>query len=1019
MNIFTRIKEKCKLNNLIKKHYIPFFLSFSQQLKRLNVCYDTIPCEIEEIYRKIKLHCIKKNKNKYAKLLQQFDNFCHLRDEHNTYLRIYEEMSKNFSVEDIIKKPTNIDKLFLSNAAELINKHQNFILDNKQRKILENLDYIYSNIEKILEQYFVYTYINDILEKLPDIYLDRNYITKYLAVYDKTLVDINNDKLHFYNFIVRDDFLKKLELHNANFIERHLGDTIFENIDNKSLDKEQRIAVLKDEISNMVIAGAGSGKTLTICGKIKYLLEVKGLQPEEILLLSYSRKSAHDLEKKIKCINSKINVGTFHKIGLKILEKYHCKKFSVEEQFDAIIDQYFREYIQNDRTALHNLIIFQNYYEYDFKDKHYQDEGELFTDLKRQNLVTLRDKIEHLTLKNERVKSIQELQIANFYFLNGINYYYEAPFREADLSTNDNRQYLPDFYLVDYGIYHEHYGVNEQFKATQYSEKENINYEKNMLWKRDVHNQYKTKYIETYSYQFKDGTILENLKEQLIRYNVKFKPLSDDEIHKIVNCIYSGINFKSFINLVKSFLSLFKSRYDDVSCFDLLKNSDFENKYEKIRSSLFLDICKDIYIYYKDKLKETGKIDFDDMILESKQVLNKLDSFKYKYIIVDEFQDISYSRMLFLKELIKHGNAKFLAVGDDWQAIYRFSGCDVSLFTQFEKYFGKSAISTITTTHRNSQQLQDVVGPFIKKNKEQINKTIQSNINLDKPIRIIYTTEDKKVAFNHILGEINNLNQNANILVLGRNNSDITMIDNETHRFILEKNSIYIHSVLYPKLKIRYSTVHASKGLEEDFVILINAEDKPLGFPNLIEEDPILNLVLSKKDIIDYAEERRLFYVALTRTKSYCYILTDVSCVSPFVHEISDSQNVLRLFYPSTLNSNLANETKDNQSAQYKCPRCKSGNLVKRVGTYGMFYGCSNFPYCRYTIDDEDAVYANRRCPICGDYLIKKKGKLFTYDICHNYKRCKYSDYSRKKYMHNILLKIGILPTSTHTKKKK
>ena len=127
-----------------------------------------------------------------------------------------------------------------------------------------------------------------------------------------------------------------------------------------------------------------------------------------------------------------------------------------------------------------------------------------------------------------------------------------------------------------------------------------------------------------------------------------------------------------------------------------------------------------------DNLRLENKIDFDDMILQSTLDLDKCSDFNYKYIIVDEFQDISLSRMLFLKKLISHGHSKLFSVGDDWQAIYRFSGCDLNIFLKFSKYFGASAITKITTTHRNSQELQDIAGPFIKANPEQFNKRINS-----------------------------------------------------------------------------------------------------------------------------------------------------------------------------------------------------------------------------------------------------------------------------------------------------
>lgn len=953
---------------------------------------------IKEIYDEIILFNAKKSKRKYIKLIKLYDKTIQTINERHQLEDSVERMSKVFSLENIIKKPTLVGKSFLDDVSFINRYYSRYKFNDEQRELIKKINFVDNNIQKILEQYFIFQFLHSLLLDLPNRYLTRDDYKNYLENYDVVSSDVNKDKTHFYKFMSKDEFKRKLNEHNTNYINKNIDDKLFDDITGKSLDVEQRRAILKDDIASLVIAGAGSGKTLTICGKVSYLLNRKGVDPNDILLLSYSRKSADDLEKKIKVIDKNIKVGTFHKVGLDILKEYYDKNFVIEEQFDAIIEQYFREELKKDRLTLNNLVTFKSLYSYGYEDKHYNDTGELYTDLKRQDLVTLKDRIEHETLKKEKVKSIQELQIANFYFLNGVRYKYETPYK-IDLSTKEHRQYCPDFYLQDYGIYHEHYGVNENMQATQYSEEENARYVENMLWKRKVHEKYQTKYIETYSYQFKNGTILDELKKKLEDNGVQLKPLDDREIDEVINSIYEGMDFKSFINLVKSFLSLYKSKYHDESYFEKLKQSSFKNIYQKMRARLFLDICKQIYFYYIKTLRKNDKIDFDDMILKSIGLLDEIKGFKYKYIIVDEFQDISFSRMQFLKALIEHGHARLFAVGDDWQAIYRFSGCDISIFTQFENYFGKASISSITTTHRNSQQLQDVVGPFIRKNKDQINKVIKSNISLDKPIKIVFSEEDKASTFEDALKDISEIDPYAKILVLGRNNNDVTFLDSDLNKVFAKNNVVQIYSTNYPFMDIRFSTVHASKGLEEDFVILINAEDKLLGFPNLLEDDPLLDLVLAKKDAIQYAEERRLFYVALTRTRSYCYVLTTKTSTSPFLKEIMESPHVSRMDF--VLGKNIKEsslyETKKT-SNHYKCPKCKSGNLVKRVGVNGVFFGCSNYPYCQYTIEDEKVIRANERCPNCGDFLIKKNGKHFTYYTCHNVKYCRYSTYLKEQF---------------------
>ena len=437
--------------------------------------------------------------------------------------------------------------------------------------------------------------------------------------------------------------------------------------------------------------------------------------------------------------------------------------------------------------------------------------------------------------------------------------------------------------------------------------------------------------------------------------------------------------------MIKSFLSLYKAQFNNVLHFSELRNEPFFNTYEEKRANLFIDIVQDVYSYYMDYLRREGKIDFDDMILLSMESLDKTDLFKYKYIIVDEFQDISYSRMKFLKKLIEKGNSKLYSVGDDWQAIYRFSGCDLDILLNFEKYFGYASKSFITTTHRNSQELQNIAGAFIKANPEQYNKHIKSNKHLEKPIKVAYYSKDKFPALLTALRSIYKINKSANILLLGRNNHDIDDFLNTKFYFDKHDKANNTKKIIFEDCKtfnIKYSTVHSSKGLEDDFVIIINADDKRLGFPNKIEDDNILNLVLSAKSNFEYAEERRLWYVALTRTKTYTYIIADENSPSVFLDEIINSCDILQY------------EQKEEATTQINCPYCKTGKLIRRTNEKNKhpFYGCSNYPYCTYSIDDFNAVERNRKCKNCGDFMLYKKGKYGHFYGCHNYPKCNYTE---------------------------
>lgn len=977
--------QKLKLNRKYKKIYKPFFLSANKELNKLCKISDPIPNEVSLIYKDL----LKSKKNKYTILIKEYENFSSTVFLHNQKVEQIEKGIIGFDKNEFLSNSIEYSKEKLNDyykIALLIDEFKDVDANYEEFKNIV-LDF-YQNYELIIHQKKILIDLTELYLKISNLqYIDSKQ-AKNLLYEHKELISKIDFKLKVYynfnNFLNLQEFIKK---HNNEFIELNLSNILFDDINGKSLDKEQRKSILTDELSTLVVAGAGSGKTLTICGKVIYLLKEKNIKPEEILLLSYSKKSADDLQKKVLNINNKLVVGTFHKLGLDILKLTQNKVFMIEDQYKAIIEKYFREEMQKKPKILEKILKYYGLYlSSNQHDKKYQNDGELFQDLKKNNFTTLKnisnDIFKKETIKKEKVKSFEELAIANYYFINGIDYIYEHPYK-VDTSTSDKRQYMPDFYLKKYKIYHEHYGINKDGLAVQYEGPEAQKYVENMKWKRNIHKTYNTTCLETYSYEFSEDTLFNKLEKELKEKGVEFHPLSSEQILNAMESIYEEQSFKSFINLVKTFLSLYKANYTSVEGFEKLLNYHFANLYEKQRAKLFLEIVKDVYLYYIDYLSNEGKIDFDDMILQSIKELDNTNQFQYKYIIVDEFQDISISRMKFLNKLREHGNSKLFAVGDDWQAIYRFSGCDLDIFLNFSKYFGDSEITKITTTHRNSQQLQDIAGPFIKSNPEQFDKKISSSKYLENPIQIMYYSDKKYYAFLDLLKEINKLNSEANVLILGRNNKDFETIAMSNRIYIdyrhSNENKIIVKVADFPHMHLSYSTVHGSKGLEEDYVIIINADDSRLGFPNKMEDDELLNMVLSSKSNYEYAEERRLWYVALTRTRNYTYILAHNENHSIFVKEIESKCKII--------NPNMEIDHK----GEINCPKCKSGRLVLCLNssTNENFYGCSNYPYCDYTIYDFKAVQRNMRCKSCGDFMIYRRGQWGPFYGCHNYPKCK------------------------------
>ena len=461
------------------------------------------------------------------------------------------------------------------------------------------------------------------------------------------------------------------------FRKNLIKDSFFDNINGHSLDKYQRKVIIDNSKQLLVVAGAGSGKTLTIVGKVKYLIEKSGIDPSLILCLSFTNETVSNLKEKI---NYNVDILTFHKLALKILKDNNFKYFiSPDSLLEYIVDEYFESFLVNKRY---------------------------------------------------------------------LNEY---------LDSNNKIEYLK-------------------------------------------HN------------------IISFIKK------IKCNNLNFEEIKKII-----------------------KKSYDD-------------------NDKIFLIFTFSIYKIYIEELKSTLKIDFDDMIIYAKDIIENNGFIKkYQYIIIDEYQDISLIRFELIKEIIDKTNANLMCVGDDYQSIYGFSGSNIDLFLDFFKYFPNAKRIDIKNTYRNCYELIKISLKFIKKNPYQLRKNIHARFLLKYPIVLIYY-DDLEKSYNDLVNYLY-LEKKNNILTLARYNKDLAIVKS--------KNT---------SMNIKYLTVHMSKGLECDNVILIKMSNEYLGFPSKIEN----NKFIDNNEEYLYAEERRLFYVALTRTKERIYILVPKDKPSIFINEIKN-----------------------------------------------------------------------------------------------------------------------------------
>jgi DNA helicase IV len=751
----------------------------------------------------------------------------------------------------------------------------------------------------------------------------------------------------------------KVDARNKRFVkeEKSFVDSMLSDVEGRSLDMQQRTSILTDEDNCLIIAGAGAGKTTTIAGKVKYLIERKKINPENILLISFTRKSADEMQERIRNkMGISIRVKTFHKLGLDIIAEISGEKPSIldlnRESIFKLTSSFIEEARKNDKYN-EAFLEYLSFYSKPYRDSfEFDSEKEHEEYLKNQKLEGFRKikigKGDSAYEMRERFKSQEEVLLANFLFINRIEYKYEDSF-EYKTASKTFSQYKPDFYLPDYDIYLEHFGIDRDgnvpdwFKGKGERSAKEV-YNEGIEWKRAEHDERGTTMVETYSYEQREGVLLTNLQQKLVECGVVFNPLTNEELWD-----YLSKNLKEEVNaltdLMYTFLVLFKSNNEIIE--NLTKRA---SRKEDVRALKFLKLFNPVYEQYQQFLEERNEIDFSDMInVASSLIVNKSFESPYQYILIDEFQDISNSRYQLIKALLdqEHGT-KLFCVGDDWQSIYRFTGSDIGLFTKFQTHFRSSSLvgynrkthlSKIEKTYRFAKGLIDVSGDFIMRNPNQIPKTLKSD-NKDESYPLVfhrYSDPDRKKrnapgALQAVLQEIMEEmdRDNESILLLGRYTFDWKNISSDSllQRKYNNQKGVYDYSILgHEDVNITFLTVHSAKGLEADYVVILNAESGTYGFPSEIADDPLLGFLLSEADQFPNGEERRLFYVALTRAKRQVHILVSEDYPSKFVEELD----------PIEL------------SEAESCEWCETGKLVLRSGPYGEFLACNNIHYCNYT----------------------------------------------------------------------
>ena len=728
---------------------------------------------------------------------------------------------------------------------------------------------------------------------------------------------------------------------------------------------EQAAAIATDEDATLLLAGAGTGKTAVITGKIAHLVRNQGVPPREILVLAFNRKAAEEIRERLPDDLAGAHVATFHAFGHRVIADVEVaptlsKLAEDEAMLIVVIDRILVDLLGDPRQS-RVVADFIARHRADYRSQFdFDTPGEYYDYIRRSEL---------RTLSGDLVKSFEELEIANFLTQNGVSFHYEQPY-PVETATAWHRQYRPDFHLPDHDIYIEHLALDRQ----GHPPKGWTGYAEGVGWKRDIHQRYGTKLIETYSWQQREGVLRGRLREQLEEVGVTFEPVP---IRALL--LELGRWLISWLaQLIATFLNHVKT--SGISADTLRERERARDSGDRTRSEAFLDIFEQVCSRY-DRLLGEEK-DFHDLINHAAaHIRNGRWESPYRYVLVDEFQDISAGRMALLRALKRPGVAYFL-VGDDWQSIYRFAGSDVALVRECGRYLGQVRERALSRTFRFARGIMEPSTAFVVRNPAQTQRTLRPAEGVRDGGVTVIASDDPARSLRDALRDIEACEgargAPVSVLVLGRYRSSRGALPAPRRG----------------RLRVEFSTVHAAKGREADYVVVLDLRDARRGFPAQHEDDPLLGLVLPPPPGGSYrhAEERRLFYVALTRARRGTYLVADSLRPSAFVNELLREATGLR---------SLGEFRRDRTPT---CPRCRTGSLD--VSSSGQSMSCLNFPFCHYraprcqscrrgfvVIAGRSSRCTNASCdaspPACGScragVMVTRKGRTGWFHGCSQY----------------------------------
>jgi DNA helicase-4 len=753
----------------------------------------------------------------------------------------------------------------------------------------------------------------------------------------------------------------------------------YDNVESNPLTQEQRLAVIRDNDRNLVLAAAGTGKTSVMVAKALDLIDRQVTKPENILILAYNKAAASELHERFitRCANLNLSANlapqimTFHGLGRQILtssrESVRMSIFCDDPiKLEMWLSEWFLERMTNDAEFMKTFtdLSYQPIDPFDFKSKEAYD-------------AYIRDN-EYRTLQGERVKGFQELLIANWLFINGIEYEYEPRYvskRRIEIGFD----YSPDFYIVSADVYLEHFGISRDGKTRP--DIDRVQYNQEMTAKRALHVECGTKLIETYHYNWTEGELETTLEQHMQELEIQITPRSAEEVFaqlKNNDFLFEGIR-----RYLKCLQAIRVEQLTDDEIYERLSAQKIAN------ASKYKILLADVHLAYREELSKQKTIDFDDMIIKATEIIKSEEyTPKWTHILVDEFQDISGSRMTFLQQLIDKGDSpRLTVVGDDWQSIYRFAGGKLELTTQFEGRVGSCSMTKLQKTFRYNNSIADIAGKFVMQNPEQYKKDVVTHTQVNSSqVYLLDSLVDGQESLSlkvlELVNHISKKDPNASIAVLARYRYLLSDAKTQLARYNTKRN-------------IKFWTFHSAKGLEADYCILIGFFNGKKGFPNNNKEEAIVEALLPSLDAFPHSEERRLLYVGITRARKKCYLIAEPMAPSEFIDELLSPKYEIQI---------VSKNFKEEYRKIFKCQHCSEGYFKLRKGKFGDFYSCTSGEVCPSkpricnkcgapSVDSKDTSKCNnihcattaKICSKCGRPMKRRQGKYGDFWGCSGY----------------------------------